>query len=52
MELDMYNYVENNGAITKDYMNELTKKSLEKTLKIFIINFQVSKEIRKIWLQI
>ena len=30
MELDMYNYVENNGAITKDYMNELTKKSLEK----------------------
>ncbi|MBR3897753.1 MAG: oligoendopeptidase F family protein [Bacilli bacterium] len=30
MEQDFYNYVSNGGSITKDYMNELTRKSLEK----------------------
>ena len=30
MELDFYNYVNNGNMITKDYMNELTSKSLNK----------------------
>ena len=30
METEFYNYVEDGNFLTKDYMNELTKKSLEK----------------------
>jgi oligoendopeptidase F len=30
IEQDFYNYIDNGGTITKDYMDELTKKSLEK----------------------